>query len=150
MKSLKFYSSKCILNYLHTLSDIGDTPYDLIKHILINCNSNQLKTLESNTPSLIHHDDEIWFKVFKQSFPKHYQDLSHSPDSWRQLFLQVESNQSSLLNTAAQRLRLKQQDVQNERLKRQTMFTNDIPSKRHKSSSKCFTNINPIHHLQPK
>ena len=141
MRSLKFYSSKCILNYLHTLTDIGDTPYELIRSILINCNSTQLMTLEANTPSLIHQDDEIWFKLFKQSFPKHYQDLSSTPHSWRQLFLQVESKQSSLLNNAAQRLRSKQQDAQNEKLRRQTMFTTDVPSKRHKPSRNSMFTI---------
>lgn len=139
IKSLKYYTIKCILNYINSLDNIGDVPYSLIKDILFKCHHNQLLKIEENSPELIKYDDEIWFQLFKSTFIKQFQDLTQPPSSWRDLFLQEQTNQLNKLNKASNNLKLNQKQLELDKLNKQTIITNNLlPPKSKRSSSSLY------------
>lgn len=59
----------CIKN-ISSLEDVGDTPYPLIRPILLKIeNSDQLRRIELASPQILGQDGEIWLNLIKSDIP---------------------------------------------------------------------------------
>lgn len=59
--------SVCVKQATH-ISDVGDTPYHLVRPILKRLNAKQLAQLETNSPTLLPHSDELWGSLVERDF----------------------------------------------------------------------------------
>ncbi|TIB82714.1 hypothetical protein E3Q22_00119 [Wallemia mellicola] len=66
-------------------------------------------------------------------------DLTQPPSSWRDLFLQEQTNQLNKLNKASNNLKLNQKQLELDKLNKQTIITNNLlPPKSKRSSSSLY------------
>lgn len=96
------------------ITDVGDTPYHIIKPALRRLNSKQLSTLEENSPCIMPESDELWALLVEKEFPdrpfntNQVKLLASGQDDDmpnRSLFRQYSEEKQVFLASSAQRLR---------------------------------------------
>ncbi|KAF2230921.1 hypothetical protein EV356DRAFT_431056, partial [Viridothelium virens] len=84
----------CVKNISH-LDDVGDTPYPLIRPILLKLeNPDQLRNIEKNSPQIRTHTGEVWFHLIKSDIPgweKRTRDFKE-PTNWRKVYYKLQDD----------------------------------------------------------
>ncbi|KAL9087260.1 MAG: hypothetical protein Q9165_006754 [Trypethelium subeluteriae] len=84
----------CVKNISH-LDDVGDTPYPLIRPILLKLeNPDQLRRIEKNSPQIRTHTGEIWFHFIKSDIPGWEKRTPEYKDStnWCKLYRKLQAD----------------------------------------------------------
>lgn len=106
------------------ISDVGLTPYSLIKPVLKRMNLKQLATVEDNLPTITPESDEVWGMFIEKDFPDRpvpgfRQDLvvgeTDMPN--KALYLRYMEERDTFRATLAQRLRKMTERLQKEKSK---------------------------------
>lgn len=107
------------------ISDVGNTPYHLVRPILKRLNAKQLATLEENSPSVTPESDELWLLLLEKDFPdrplhaglKARLLAGEKTMANKSLYNQYCDEREKFRATSAQRLRRMTEKIQKEKSK---------------------------------
>ncbi|ORY66241.1 RNA polymerase II transcription factor SIII subunit A-domain-containing protein [Pseudomassariella vexata] len=98
----------CIKN-IKEITDIGSTPYHLIRHVLLRIDTAQhLLELEQTSPHLALDDAECWLRLIERDFGRlhnEYQYAPKNPASWNRVYFKYEKFDRSQKEEAQEKLR---------------------------------------------
>lgn len=123
--SLKDIAQYTCIQHAARITDVGETPYRLVRPILKRLNAKQLTQLEETSPAVMPDSDEVWAQLIERDFPDRPFHrgatrgliVGETNMPHKALHLQYTTERDEFRATSAQRLRRMTEKIQKEKSK---------------------------------
>ncbi|MCJ1450838.1 hypothetical protein MMC28_001172 [Mycoblastus sanguinarius] len=119
-RSLLQSASKACIKNIRSITDVGDTPYDLLRPILTKIdNPEQLRQIEIASPQICGPDGEIWLEMIKRDVPDWDQKLHEpkNPQNWFKVYQKLYSQGQKEIDKDAELLKRELDGIKKEQAK---------------------------------